>query len=249
MKITIKHSQILLIVTLFVIVAFLLNYWFSLYANYDTIASKYNNVFEAFTSMKDSDNNPINTNDKYLIYSVAHNKVLQVRENSPISSTDINISDPYPDDNMLFNIVDNVDGTEGIWNIGKSGFLGMNGNAGNTYLLQAEPKGALPSWRSWERFNIVNYGADNIVAIKSSAFNGKYYYLHSNGNVMVGNGGSWERMKFINYSKIEQKRTQKNDNAYRIAITSQNRDITQTNIDIKQSKIDALQTEINKLIV
>lgn len=50
MKSLIKHSQITLIVIFIVFFIFLLNYWFSLYMNYDNSASKYS-IIEGYSSV------------------------------------------------------------------------------------------------------------------------------------------------------------------------------------------------------
>src|SRR6056300_1100369 len=104
------------------------------------------------------------------------------------------------------NRLNNTDNTMIIWNIGKQGVLGIDDPNSRTYLKPVEFTTSLPPSLTWERLNIINYGSDNIVAIKSAFFKERYYYLHSDGSTRVGQGGSWEKMKFINYSVIERKR-------------------------------------------
>ena len=203
---SLKRTHIILLIVILVFIILLLKYSQTLYSNIYNPSSKYVNTIEGFTDVTDSDGNKLNTTDKYIIFSVIHNKMFQVRDDNTIKSTYIDLYNTIPPANMLFKIIHNTDNTVGIWNIGKKGVLGMEDAKSRTYLKPMEFTTRLPTSWTWERFNIINYGADNIVAIKSAFYKERYYYLHSDGSTRVGQGGSWEKVKFINYSVIENKR-------------------------------------------
>ena len=203
---SLKSTHIILLIVILVFIVFLLKYSQTPYSNIYNPSSKYVNTIEGFTNITDSDGNKLNTTDKYIIHSEIHNKAFQARDDNTIQSASIDLYNTIPQDNMLFKIIHNTDNTVGIWNIGKKGVLGIDDRNSRTYLKPVEFTRSLPSTWTWERFNIINYGADNIVAIKSAFFRERYYYLHSDGSTRVGQGGSWEKMKFINYSVIEKKR-------------------------------------------
>lgn len=255
---TLKSTHIILLIVILVFIVFLLKYSQTPYSNIYNPSSKYVNTIEGFTNVTDSDGNKLNTTDKYVIYSVSHNKMFQVRDDNTIKSTHINLYNTIPQDNMLFKIIHNTDDTVGIWNIGKKGVLGIDDPNSRTYLKPAEFIRSLPSSWTWERLNIITYGSDNIVAIKSAFFKERYYYLHSDGSTRIGQGGSWEKMKFINYSVIENKRNEikkqnddiarqikKDDNLRRTAIYSGVVRDNQKTIDNKLYEIDKLQIDLN----
>ena len=257
---TLKSTHIILLIVILVFIVFLLKYSQTPYSNIYNPSSKYVNTIEGFTNVTDSDGNKLNTTDKYVIYSVIHNKVFQVRDDNTIKSASIDLYSTIPQDNMLFKIIHNTDDTVGIWNIGKKGVLGIDDPNSRTYLKPVEFIRSLPSSWTWERLNIITYGSDNIVAIKSAFFKERYYYLHSDGSTRIGQGGSWEKMKFINYSVIENKRNEikkqnddiarqvkKDDNLRRTAIYSGVVTENQKTLDNKLYEIDKLQVESNRI--
>ena len=207
MKYLIIHKRIILLILVLVFTLSLLQYGITLYSTFYRPSAKDVTLVEGFTNVTDTNGVPLNTKDEYVILNVAHNKVLQTRSDNSIKSKFVDFSNPVIDDNMIFQIIDNGDNTQGIWNKGRKGVLGMDDANSRTYVKQPmETKSTLPSSWTWERFNIINYGPDNVVAIKSAFYKNRYYYLHSNGNTRVGQGGNWERMKFINYTAINRKR-------------------------------------------
>ena len=255
---SLKSTHIILLIVLLVFIIFLLKYNWTLYSNIYNPSSKYVNTIEGFTDVTDSDGNKLNTTDKYIVFSVIHKKVFQARDDNTIKSASIDLYSTIPQDNMLFKIIHNTDNTVGIWNIGKKGVLGMDDANSRTYLKPVEFTTTLPETFRQERFDIINYGSDNIVAIKSAFYKERYYYLHSDGSTRVGQGGSWEKVKFINYSVIENKRNEEkkrnedisrqvktDDELRRIAIYSGVARENQKTIDNKLYQIDTLQVELN----
>lgn len=255
---SLKSTHIILLIVILVFIVFLLKYSQTPYSNIYNPSSKYVNTIEGFTDVTDSDGNKLNTTDKYIIYSVIHNKMFQVRDDNTIKSASIDLYSTIPQDNMLFKIIHNTDNTVSIWNIGKQGVLGMDDANSRTYLKPVEFTTSLPPSLTWERLNIINYGSDNIVAIKSAFFKERYYYLDSDGSTRVGQGGSWEKMKFINYSVIERKRLEEekrnediakqireDDKLRRIAIYNGVAKDNQKFIDSQLYHIDKLQVKSN----
>ena len=167
---SLKSTHIILLIVLLVFIIFLLKYNSTLYSNIYNPSSKYVNTIEGFTDVTDSDGNKLNTTDKYIVFSVIHKKVFQVRDDNTIKSASIDLYSTIPQDNMLFKIIHNTDNTVGIWNIGKKGVLGMDDAKSRTYLKPVEFTTTLPETFRQERFNIINYGPDNIVAIKSAFY-------------------------------------------------------------------------------
>ena len=257
---SLKSTHIILLIVILVFIVFLLKYSQTSYSNIYNPSSKYVNTIEGFTNITDSDGNKLNTTDKYIIYSVIHNKMFQVRDDNTIKSASIDLYSTIPEDNMIFKIIHNTDNTVGIWNIGKKGVLGIDNPNSRTYLKPVEFTTTLPETFQQERFNIINYGSDNIVAIKSAFYKERYYYLHSDGSTRVGQGGSWEKMKFINYSVIEKKmleekkrkdeiarQIREDDKLRRIAINSGVVRDNQKTIYNKLYEIDKLTVESNKM--
>jgi len=255
---SLKSNHIILLIVILVFITFLLKYNWTLYSNIYNPISKYVNMIEGFTDVTDSEGNKLNTTDKYIIFSEIHNKAFQARDDNTIKSASIDLYNTIPPDNMLFKIIHNTDNTVGIWNIGKKGVLGMEDAKSRTYLKPMEFTTRLPTSWTWERFNIINYGTDNTVAIKSAFYKERYYYLHSDGSTRVGQGGSWEKVKFINYSVIENKRNEEkkrnedisrqvktDDELRRIAIYNGVARENQKTIDNKLYQIDTLQVELN----
>lgn len=255
MKYLIKHKRIILLILVLVFTLSLLKYSITLYRP----SAKDVTLVEGFTNVTDTNGVPLNTKDEYIILNVAHNKVLQTRSDNSIKSKFVDLSNPVIDDNMIFQIIDNGDNTQGIWNKGRKGVLGMDDANSRTYIKQPmETKSTLPSSWTWERFNIINYGSDNVVAIKSAFYKNRYYYLHSNGNTRVGQGGNWEKMKFINYSHIKRKRlAEYNKNkkrrqqfrdeydARRIAINILSRKRNENEINRKQYELDEATVKLD----
>ena len=158
--------------------------------------------------------------------------------------------------------------------MGKNGVLGMDDANSKTYITPMEYKSSLPTEMKQERFNIINYGKDNTVAIKSVFYKERYYYLDNRGSTRVGKGlGNWERMKFINYGVIEKERLEIEEEEERkrisrnIQIIKDNQNTiydSQYDINTLQLKLDnnvdnikpvtyskkikSLQSEIDKLI-
>jgi len=228
-----------------------LKYSFNLYSTGYNSSSKYVDTTEGFsTNVTDTNGKKLNTTDKYMIYSVPHKKVLQARSDKSVKSASINLSKPNIKINadMIFKIIDNQDGSQGIWNMGKKGVLGMDDAKSKTYITPMEYKSTLPIEMKQERFNIINYGKNNTVAIKSAFYKKRYYNLHSNGSTHVGKGlGNWERMLFVNYSVIEKKRLEIEDEEDRRRI-SRNMQIAkddQNTIYDSQYDINTLQLKLD----
>lgn len=272
-----RYIKIVLFITVLVSIIFVLKYNFDLYSTVYNSSSKYVNATEGFsTNVTDTNGKKLNTTDKYMIYSVPHKKVLQARSDKSVKSASINLSKPNIkiNDDMIFKIIDNPDGSQGIWNMGKKGVLGMDDAKSKTYIKPMKYSSSLPTEMTQERFNIIDHGKNNTVAIKSAFYKERYYYLHSNGSTQIGKGlGNWERMQFINYSGIEKKRLEIEDEEDRrrisrnmqIAKDDQNTiydsqydintlqlklDNNADNIksDTYSKKIKTLQSEIDKLI-
>jgi len=253
MKSLINHRYIkmILFITLLVSILILLKFGLSLYSNVYNPSSKYVNTIEGFTNVTDNKGNRLNTTDKYLIYSVPHKRVLQARSDKSVKSASINLSKPNIKINadMLFKIIDNPDGSQGIWNIGRKGVLGIDDAKSKTYITPMEYAPSFPTKEMMqERFNIIKYGKNNTVAIKSAFYKERYYYLHSNGSTRVGKGlGNWERMQFINYSVIENKQLDimADDERNRIARNLQIANDKKLEVYDKQSKINALRVNLD----
>mgnify|MGYP003942534143 CR=1 FL=1 len=255
----------------------MLKYNFDLYSTVYNSSSKYVNTTEGFfTNVTDTNGKKLNTTDKYMIYSVPHKRVLQARSDKSVKSASIDLSKSNIkiNDDMIFKIIDNPDGSQGIWNMGKNGVLGMDDANSKTYITPMEYKSSLPTEMKQERFNIINYGKDNTVAIKSVFYKERYYYLDNRGSTRVGKGlGNWERMKFINYGVIEKERLEIEEEEERkrisrnIQIIKDNQNTiydSQYDINTLQLKLDnnvdnikpvtyskkikSLQSEIDKLI-
>lgn len=251
MKSLIKHRHIILFIIVLVSITFVLKYSFNLYSTGYNSSSKYVDTTEGFsTNVTDTNGKKLNTTDKYMIYSVPHKKVLQARSDKSVKSASINLSKPNIKINadMIFKIIDNQDGSQGIWNMGKKGVLGMDDAKSKTYITPMEYKSTLPIEMKQERFNIINYGKNNTVAIKSAFYKKRYYNLHSNGSTHVGKGlGNWERMLFVNYSVIEKKRLEIEDEEDRRRI-SRNMQIAkddQNTIYDSQYDINTLQLKLD----
>lgn len=241
-----RYIKIILFIAVLVSIIFVLKYNFDLYSTVYNSSSKYVNTTEGFsTNVTDTNGKKLNTTDKYMIYSVPHKKVLQARSDKSVKSASINLSKPNIkiNDDMIFKIIDNPDGSQGIWNIGKKGVLGMDDAKSKTYIKPIKYVVSLPTEMKQERFNIINYGKNNTVAVKSAFYKERYYYLHSNGSTRVGKGlGKWERMQFINYSFIEKERLEIDDEEERRRI-SRNIQIANDN----QNTIYGRQYDINTL--
>ena len=251
MKSLIKHRHIILFIIVLVSITFVLKYSFNLYSTGYNSSSKYVDTTEGFsTNVTDTNGKKLNTTDKYMIYSVPHKKVLQARSDKSVKSASINLSKPNIKINadMIFKIIDNQDGSQGIWNMGKKGVLGMDDAKSKTYITPMEYKSTLPIEMKQERFNIINYGKNNTVAVKSAFYKERYYYLDNKGNTRIGKGlGNWERMKFVNYSVIEKKRLEIEDEEDRRRI-SRNMQIAkddQNTIYDSQYDINTLQLKLD----
>lgn len=251
MKSLIKHRHIILFIIVLVSITFVLKYSFNLYSTGYNSSSKYVDTTEGFsTNVTDTNGKKLNTTDKYMIYSVPHKKVLQARSDKSVKSASINLSKPNIKINadMIFKIIDNQDGSQGIWNMGKKGVLGMDDAKSKTYITPMEYKSTLPIEMKQERFNIINYGKNNTVAVKSAFYKERYYYLDNKGNTRIGKGlGNWERMQFVNYSVIEKKRLEIEDEEDRRRI-SRNMQIAkddQNTIYDSQYDINTLQLKLD----
>ena len=246
-----RYIKIILFITVLVSIIFVLKYNFDLYSTVYNSSSKYVNTTEGFsTNVTDTDGKKLNTTDKYMIYSVPHKKVLQARSDKSVKSASINLSKPNIkiNDDMIFKIIDNPDGSQGIWNMGKKGVLGMDDAKSKTYITPMEYKSSLPTEMKQERFNIINYRKNNTVAIKSAFYKERYYYLDNRGNTRVGKGlGGWERMKFINYSIIENKRLEieEEEDRRRISRNIQIAKDDQNTIYDSQYDINTLQLKLD----
>ena len=241
-----RYIKIILFITVLVSIIFVLKYKFDLYSTVYNSSSKYVNTTEGFsTNVTDTNGKKLNTTDKYMIYSVPHKKVLQARSDKSVKSASINLSKPTIkiNDDMIFKIIDNPDGSQGIWNMGKKGVLGMDDAKSKTYIKPMKYSSSLPTEMKQERFNIINHGKSRIVAIKSAFYKKRFYYLDNRGNTRIGKGlGNWERMKFINYSIIENKRLEIEEEEDRRRI-SRNIQIAKDN----QNTIYGRQYDINTL--
>ena len=241
-----RYIKIILFITVLVSIIFVLKYNFNLYSTVYNSSSKYVNTTEGFsTNVTDTNGKKLNTTDKYMIYSVPHKRVLQARSDKSVKSASINLSKPNIkiNDDMIFKIIDNQDGSQGIWNMGKKGVLGMDDAKSKTYITPMEYKSTLPTKMKQERFNIINYRKNNTVAIKSAFYKERYYYLDNKGNTRIGKGlGGWRRMQFINYSVIEKERLEIEDEEERRRI-SRNIQIAKDN----QNTIYGRQYDINTL--
>ena len=241
-----RYIKIILFITVLVSIIFVLKYNFDLYSTVYNSSSKYVNTTEGFyTNVTDTNGKKLNTTDKYMIYSVPHKKVLQARSDKSVKSASINLSKPNIKINadMLFKIIDNPYGSQGIWNIGRKGVLGMDDAKSKTYITPIKYVASLPTKMNQERFNIINHGKNNTVAIKSAFYKERYYYLDNRGNTRIGKGlGNWERMQFINYSVIEKKRLEIEEEEDRSRI-SRNMQIVKDN----QNTINGRQYDINTL--
>lgn len=111
-----------------------------------------------------------------------------------------------------------------------------------------EYKSTLPIEMKQERFNIINYGKNNTVAVKSAFYKERYYYLDNKGNTRIGKGlGNWERMQFVNYSVIEKKRLEIEDDEdrHRISRNMQIAKEDQNTIYDSQYDINTLQLKLD----
>ena len=246
-----RYIKIILFITVLVSITFVLKYNFDLYSTVYNSSSKYVNATEGFsTNVTDTNGKKLNTTDKYMIYSVPHKKVLQARSDKSVKSASINLSKPNIkiNDDMIFKIIDNQDGSQGIWNIGKKGVLGMDDAKSKTYIKPMKYSSSLPTEMTQERFNIVNHGKNNTVAVKSTFYKERYYYLDNKGNTRIGKGlGNWEKMLFVNYSVIEKKRLEIEDEEDRRRI-SRNMQIAkddQNTIYDSQYDINTLQLKLD----
>ena len=246
-----RYIKIILFITVLVSIIFVLKYNFDLYSTVYNSSSKYVNATEGFsTNVTDTNGKKLNTTDKYMIYSVPHQKVLQARSDKLVKSASINLSKPNIKINsdMIFKIIDNQDGSQGIWNMGKKGVLGMDDAKSKTYITPMEYKSTLPIEMKQERFNIINYGKNNTVAVKSAFYKERYYYLDNKGNTRIGKGlGNWERMQFVNYSVIEKKRLEIEDDEdrHRISRNMQIAKEDQNTIYDSQYDINTLQLKLD----
>ena len=246
-----RYIKIILFITVLVSITFVLKYNFDLYSTVYNSSSKYVNTTEGFfTNVTDTNGKKLNTTDKYMIYSVPHKRVLQARSDKSVKSASIDLSKSNIkiNDDMIFKIIDNPDGSQGIWNMGKNGVLGMDDANSKTYITPMEYKSSLPTEMKQERFNIINYGKYNTVAIKSVFYKERYYYLDNKGNTRIGKGlGNWEKMLFVNYSVIEKKRLEIEDEEDRRRI-SRNMQIAkddQNTIYDSQYDINTLQLKLD----